>query len=92
MPTSASEAVSKHTHTHTRLAEAKASSAVKQQVWRHTSELQTPQSHSDTALGGGEVGCVCVSLKANNKREVIFKHTHTHTLCQPTPAPVWTAP
>lgn len=61
MPKSKSAAVSKHTHTHKRLGEAAASAAVKQQVWRHTSELQTLQPHCDAARTGGEVGCVCVS-------------------------------
>lgn len=46
-----SEAVSKHALAC--LGEAAASSAVKQQVRRHTSELQTLQSHSDAALSGG---------------------------------------
>lgn len=52
MPTSESAAVSKHAHT--RLGGTAASSAVKKtQVWRHTGELQTLQSHSDAALSAG---------------------------------------
>lgn len=61
MPRSKSEAVSKRTHTHTHFGETAASSAVKQQVWRHTSELQTLQPHSDAALVEvRQYVCVCV--------------------------------